>query len=208
MAYTAQFIQKMYEKLIKIIEQYIKDEHNKDIILNKLLPDFEQNILTSPASTKSFFNDAQIGGWLNHTLNVVKASLQLMQLWQKNNVNIDFTVEQLMMAALFHDFGKLGTKDHLLYIEETSKWHLDRGNMYTLNPKVPYMKAHDRTLFILQQYGIKLTFNSNLAIKLSSGMFEQSNKSYFMQYDQVNVLTTMLPHIIHQADMISVNIKE
>jgi len=29
-----------------------------------------------------------------------------------------------------------------------------------------------------------------------------------MQYDQVNILTTMLPHIIHQADVISVNIKE
>jgi len=33
------------------------------------------------------------------------------------------------------------------------------------------MKAHDRTLFILQQYGIQLNFNVTLAIKLSSGMY-------------------------------------
>lgn len=55
------------------------------------------------------------------------------------------------MAATFHDFGKLGNcNGQLLYIDETSKWHIDRGNLYVLNPKIPYMKAHDRTLFILQ----------------------------------------------------------
>jgi len=47
----------------------------------------------SPAASKTFFNDANPGGWLNHTLNVIKVSMQLMQLWQKNNVNIDFTIE-------------------------------------------------------------------------------------------------------------------
>ena len=205
--YTEQQLEHMYNQFRQILEKYVTG-NNKDVILSQLLPDFETNILVSPAASKTFFNDANPGGWLNHTLNTIKISLQLMQLWQKNNINIDFTIEQLILAAALHDFGKLGTKEQMLYLPQTSKWHADRGSAYIFNPKIPFMKAHDRTLFILQQYGIQLNFNVTLAIKLSSGMYQEANKSYYMQYDQVNILSTILPHIIHQADMIAVNIKE
>ena len=48
-----------------------------------------------------------------------------------------------------------------------------------------------------------MTDKEYLAIKLVDGLYEDSNKAYFMAYNEDYELKTMLPHVLHQADLIS-----
>ena len=60
---------------------------------------------------------------------------------------------------------------------------INRGELYTHNPKLQYMKVPDRGLWLLQHYGIKVTDKEYLGIKLTDGLYDEANKSYLMSYN-------------------------
>ncbi len=64
------------------------------------------------------------------------------------------------------------------------------------------MKVTDGAAFLLQKYGIELTQNEWLAIKLSDGLYDESNKGYLMNHGKYPMHTN-LPYIIHWADHMS-----
>jgi len=114
----------------------------------------------------------------------------------------------LVIAALGHDFGKLGDTENEFYIPQTSDWHKKRGMLYEFNPNIQYMKVPDRALFLFQKYGIELSLNETLGIKLVDGLYDESNKSYLMSYSEEGQLKTCLPNILHQADMMAATIEQ
>jgi hypothetical protein len=69
------------------------------------------------------------------------------------------------------------------------------------------MKVPDRALMTLQRYGVTLTDNEWIAIKLSDGLYDESNEAYlkssFIQYP----LDTNLPRIVHIADYMASQIE-
>jgi hypothetical protein len=68
------------------------------------------------------------------------------------------------------------------------------------------MKVTDGALFILQQFGIELTQNETLAIKLSDGLYDDANKAYLMNYAKFPIHTN-LPYVIHWGDHMSATIE-
>ena len=94
------------------------------------------------------------------------------------------------------------------YIPNDSKWHVERGQIYKINPNLNFMKVPDRSIFTLQQFGISFSENEYLAIKLHDGLYEDSNKAYFISYSEEYALKTYLPHVLHQADMIAAKSEE
>ena len=62
------------------------------------------------------------------------------------------------------------------------------------------MKTADRSLFFLQHFDIKTTESEYLAIKLHDGLYDESNKSYFISYLPQNNLR-ILPYIVHISDL-------
>lgn len=167
----------------------------------------EQRFAFMPASSKLSFHSAFPGGHISHTLRVLDTATKLMNLWAEMGASQDFTEEELIFVALNHDIGKFGTVDAETFVDQDSDWHKKQGEVYKHNPALAFMKDYDRSLYLLQELGVKLSENEYLAIKLQSGLYEESNKSYFIAYKEEFKLRSNLPYIIHQADAMSARIE-
>lgn len=192
-----------YNKLINLISNFISDESRRDKLLS-LYKQYESRIKVAPASDVSFYHNTFKGGYVDHVLRVIQFSFENHKMYQKLNFDIDYTEEELFMVALNHDLGKIGDEDGQLYIYNESKWHREnQGKIYRKNGVLDFMEVQDRSLYILQMSGITLTKNEYLGIKLHDGPYAPSNDFYYKTFKQENKLKTLLPYVIHQADLMA-----
>jgi hypothetical protein len=141
-------------------------------------------------------------------LRVTEGALVIEKVWDKFGQKKNYTTEELVFSAINHDLGKLGTNDQPFYLPNDSQWHIEKqGALYKYNSKMTYMKVADRSLFCLQQAGIPITENEFIAIKIHDGLYEESNKDYYMSFSPDNRLRSSLPYILHQADLMASQIE-
>ena len=203
---SAEEIQNNWDKLIDTIEGFISDDRKPQLL--KFYEDFKDRMMFAPASAKGHYHNAMPGGYVEHVLHIISHSLELKQVWEKNGAMINFTDEELVFAAMHHDLGKIGDLDNEYYIPQTSDWHrTNRGEIYTHNPDLSYMKVPDRGLWLLQHYGIKVTEKEYIGIKLTDGLYDEANKSYLMSYNPDWALRSNMAYILHQADMMATHIE-
>ena len=121
---------------------------------------------------------------------------------------IDYTEEELVFSALFHDLGKLGDGDKENYIPQTDKWRQDKlSEMYTYNPDLDFMLIPDRSLFILQKFGIKVSQKEFLAIRLHDGVYDKANEAYFFSNVESSRQKTSIVSVLHTADFLASKIE-
>jgi hypothetical protein len=188
-----------YEHLMVKVQSLFTGSRQEALV--KLYTDWGPRIATAPASGKKSFHNGFAGGYVLHVLNVLEVAPQVMNMWTLLAGELDFTSEELMFVALNHDLGKIGTELHDYYIPCQEEWMLRKGQTYVLNPKLQYMKVSDRSLMTLSNRGIYMSDKEYLGIKLHDGLYEESNKAYFMSYNEDYELKTSLPHIMHIADI-------
>ena len=58
----------------------------------------------------------------------------------------------------------------------------------------------DLSIWLLQEYGVKLSWNEYQAIKIHDGMYDDANKPYFVARSAQAKLKTNLPLLLHHAD--------
>ena len=198
---TEEELNSNFEEFTKLIENSFTGTR-RDQILDLYSEDkLGVEACTAPASISEHFHLAVPGGYLMHIMHVVKASYGVKSMLEKMGMEMDFTEEEMVFAALHHDLGKLGDPDMgPYYVSEDQDWKRRRGELYKVNPDIQYMDATDRALFLLQKYGITVTWKEALAIKLSDGMYKESNKAYLNTFNTGMHLKTELPRIIHIAD--------
>jgi len=131
------------------------------------------------------------------------------QIWKDNGAYVDnYTEEELIFAAIHHDLGKVGDMDNDHYVPNESEWHVkNQGKYYINNPELQFMTAPDRGIWILNQFGIKITMNEMIGIKLTDGMYDEGNIQYLKSYAPEKKLKTNMPHVLHQADMTTTRIE-
>lgn len=191
-----------YKKLLGYIEKYIADPR-KDALM-KLYKDKEELIALAPASGKENYHNCFPGGYVKHVLNVLTVGVNVNELWKSSGAVNTHTDEELIFALLNHDLGKIGEGDQPYYVPNPSEWHRkNQGAIFTQNPKINFMTVPDRSLFLLQQYGIECTFSEYISIKIHDGLYDEGNKAYLMSYSEDGKLRTNLPFIVHQSDMIA-----
>ena len=203
---TAEQIEMNWQTLLDIIEKYISEDRKENLL--KFYEDFKDRMMFAPASGKGAYHNAMPGGYVEHILHIINHSIEIKELWEKNDGMINFTDEELVFAAMHHDLGKVGDLDNDYYIPQTSDWHrTNRGEIYTHNPDLQYMKVPDRGLWLLQHYGVKVTDKEYIGIKLTDGLYDEANKSYLINYNPDWELRSNLPYILHQADMMATHIE-
>src|SRR6056300_410380 len=201
MALSAEIISKNYQKHLKIIDTYIGDRKEKVLGMLKHL---EDTYVMAPASGRSWYHNAFAGGYVDHVNRVVEYAVKQSRLYQEMGGTIDYTEEELVFAALFHDLGKIGDGDKPNYIPQTDKWRQDKlSEMYTNNPDLDFMLIPDRSLFILQKFGIKVSQKEFLAIRLHDGVFDEANKAYFFSYQESSRQKTSIISVLHSADFLA-----
>jgi hypothetical protein len=162
----------------------------------------------APASGKSWHHNAFAGGYVDHVNRVVQYALKQHNLYKEMGGTIDYTEEELVFSALFHDLGKLGDGDKENYIPQTDKWRQDKlSEMYTYNPDLDFMLIPDRSLFILQKFGIKVSQKEFLAIRLHDGVYDKANEAYFFSNVESSRQKTSIVSVLHTADFLASKIE-
>ena len=201
MSLTAEQIQKNWDLHLKIVDKYIGDRKND---VNIMLEDLADTYVMAPASGKTWYHNAFPGGYVDHVNRVVQYAVKQSRLYEEMGGTIDFTMEELVFAGLFHDLGKIGTKDQASYLPQTDKWRQDKlQEMYTPNGDLTFMLVPDRSLFTLQEYGIKTTEKEYLAIKCHDGVFSDGNKPYFFSNNPNSRMKTSIVNVLHCADFLA-----
>ena len=148
------------------------------------------------------------GGYVEHILHIIQFSLQLKKVWEDNGAEINFTDEELVFAAMHHDLGKVGDLNDDHYIPNDSDWHIkNQGKYYVNNPELQFMTPPDRGIWLLNQFGIKMTMMEMIGIKLTDGMYDDGNIQYLKAYAPEKKLKSNMPLILHQADMATTRIE-
>lgn len=203
MKLSAEQIQKNWENHLKYVEHFISEPRRSKVL--EMLKGLEERIILAPASSKEHFHNAFPGGYVEHTNRVLQCSLKVLELWESMGATIDFTVEELAFSALMHDLGKIGDGEHDTYIPQTSNWRRENmGEMYEIGESVSFMLPQDRSLYLLQKYGITgLSEKEYLAIRLHDGVYDDANKAYFFSRSPSANFRTNIVYVLHQADFMA-----
>ena len=203
---TPEQIQENWNKLRELITNTFEGERLEK--LNKMYDYFEDRMCLAPASGKEHFHNAHVGGYVEHVLHVIDCAVQLKELWEKNDATINFSDEELIFAAMHHDLGKVGDMDKDYYVPQESEWHRkNQGSIFTHNSELQYMTVTDRAVFLLNQFQIPMTENEYIGLRLTDGLYEEANKSYYISYNPDWSLKSNIAYVLHQADMMATKIE-
>ena len=199
-------IQKNWQQLRSLITNTFEGERLER--LNKMYDHFEDRMCVAPASGKEHFHNAHVGGYVEHVLHVVDCALKITNLWQASGATINFTTEEVIFAAMHHDLGKVGDMDKDYYVPQESEWHRkNQGSIFNHNPELQYMTVTDRAIFLLNQFGINMTEWEYVGLRLTDGLYEEANKSYYISYNKDWALKSNIAYILHQADSMATHIE-
>ena len=81
------------------------------------------------------------------------------------------------------------------------------ARLMTQNDKPKYMTVTDRACWLLQHFGINMSENEYIGLRLTDGLYEEANKTYYMNWSKDNQLATNIAYILHQADMMASKIE-
>jgi hypothetical protein len=179
--------------------------------LNRMYDDFEERIAMMPASSIAHFHNAFAGGYVDHILRVIDCTKALYATWKSMGADMfGYTEEEMIFAAMHHDLGKVGFPGdgNEVYQVETSDWHRKNQNkMYKHNENIPFTMVPDLSIWLLQEYGVKMSWNEYQAIKIHDGMYDDANKPYFVARSAQAKLKTNLPILLHHADHMAAQIE-
>jgi hypothetical protein len=172
--------------------------------LNRMYDDFEDRMVLMPASSVAHFHNAFAGGYVDHILRVIDCTKALYATWQAMGADMSgYTEEEMIFAAMHHDLGKVGFPGdgNEVYQVETSDWHRKNQNkMYRHNENIPFTMVPDLSIWLLQEYDVKMSWTEYQAIKIHDGMYDDANKPYFVARSAQAKLKTNLPLLLHHAD--------
>lgn len=155
--------------------------------IKHMLDHLAERACMAPASSRIEFHNAFPGGFIDHSLRVLKHTVDLAATFK-----VKVPKESLIISSLFHDWGKVGTLEEDYYLRQESDWHRKRGQFYVNNSKIKMPNAQ-LGLFTLSQFGIKLSEEEYMAILLNDGQYSDANKQYAMKEPRLALL-------IHMAD--------
>lgn len=151
-----------------------------------------ERLAMCPASSRKEYHAAFPGGLVDHSLRLLSNALKLCKTF-----SWEVPKDSLIIGCLLHDLGKVGDHEKDYYIPQDSSWHMEKlGEMYKHNKDMQFMTVPDRGVWLCQHFGLKLSQDEWLAIKLNDGQYADENAPYKMK-------EPLLADIVHLADYIS-----
>ena len=165
-------------------------DRNEQILAFEEFLEKETSWLTSPASTRFHLNIE--GGLLIHSVGVTYNALRL-----KDLLAPDIADESVIVAALFHDVGKIGYPGKPYYLPNDNKWEVEkRGITYKVNPEIVPMNLAVRSLQLVSAH-IPLSEEEAQAIVAHDGLYPVNGGVVNLEYYHKECRLTM---IVHFAD--------
>lgn len=153
-----------------LVSDKVQSPERKTALLS-LIDSIEESMILAPASTRLDYHGAFVGGLVEHSLNVLKMMSLLNKAYETS-----IPSENLVVAGLFFDIGKVGDGKNPYYLPKQSTWHNEQGIMYEINPEMNNMPVSIRSLFLLQNAGVKLTSEEHYAISTIKDRIRQTEE--------------------------------
>ena len=203
MKLTPEQLQDKWNEVIELITDTFEGERRDNIL--KMYEFFKDRMMFAPASGVVYYHNAFPGGYICHILNVTRFALRLYRVYEELELHTsEYDEEAIVFCTLHHDLGKIGNLDYDYYIPNESEWHrINQGKMYDYDKRLHYMTVTDRSVWLLNQFDIKMSEVEYLALRLTDGMYEKANREYFMGYGENKNLKTNLPYLLHNADSLA-----
>ena len=129
-------------------------------------------------------------------------------MWKENGASINYTDEELVFAAIHHDLGKVGDLENDYYVPNESDWHRkNQGLIYKHGEDLQFMTVTDRAIFLLNHFGVKYSEKEYIGLRLTDGLYEEANKSYYIGYQPSRSLKSNIAYVLHQADSMATHIE-
>ena len=193
MTITLDSLENSYNDLFELLV-----DRKEQVLEFKEFIEKETSWLTSPASTRFHLNIER--GLLRHSVGVTYNALK-----RKNLLAPDISDESIVIAALFHDLGKVGYPGKPYYLLNDNKWEIEkRGITYKINPDVTTMNLATRSLYLISNR-IKLTEEEAQAIVAHDGIYPVLGGVNNLDYHHKECRLQM---IIHFADKWTAAVEE
>ena len=151
----------------------------------------ETSWLTSPASTRFHLNIER--GLLVHYVGVTYNALGIRGLLAP-----DIPDESIVIAALFHDLGKVGYPGKPYYLRNDVQWEIAKRNMtYKVNPAATTMNLAVRSLYLISNR-VELTEDEAQAIVAHDGIYPVSGGVNNLDYHHKECRLQMIVHFADQ----------
>ena len=170
---NTEFVEKTYDKTIATIEKEIGTARG----VKGLIEELGNRYALAPASSRKIYYSSFPGGLAFHNLH--------MHFWMKKLVRDlgilkEINDTSVAVVSFLHELGKVGDRNQDYYIPQESKWHMDNGIFYEINPDLQYMRTPHRSVWLAQDFGIRLTQDEYLAIMLYETKEEEVPYKYKM----------------------------
>jgi hypothetical protein len=181
-------------QLKKVIDRYasmIRGAIGKDLA-DHMFRKIGERLAAAPASAKVHYHNCFPGGLIEHSLRVYN---NLNYLSKKFLPGV--SENSLAIVALFHDLGKVGDLEQDYFLPQDNEWrNQNLGEYYIHNPNLLFMDTAQRSIWLLNTFGVPLTQEEYQAILIHDGQYIEANKRYSHK-------ECMLALLLHQADMIA-----
>lgn len=164
------------ENTMKSIEQYFSILGK--VLSKKELASLEKTEITRLALCPRGLTDKDggtPGGLVSFSLEVALKGKSMASFY-------DVDPKSIVKAALLHELGRMGhlsDESRALYLDQESSWHQEKlGQFYKYNEQCPRMNIGHRTLWMLNELGIKLDYDEWVSIAVSQGLHLQENSFY------------------------------
>lgn len=192
-----------FEELEKILIKYLYKNEERGQKLKKLIQDIEADFSLAPASPSG--HGCYLGGLVEHILDVIPYMSFLRTVYESEGLEVP-SFESCMFVSIFHDIGKVTDGDNPNYVPEDSDWHRKHyGRNFKIAENETGLEHCDKSLFLLQRYGVKMSIEEYQAIRIHDGSSYGGNQVRRYGYSsEISLLAEML----RIADMMAAQKRE
>jgi len=166
--YKERDVESLWEKYSNLLNK-LNDEN-----VSKIVDQFGQRILTGSFSQREKEPFCGIGGLVEYSLELAKSANNISKA-----LNYDLNKSSIIKCSLLTILGRVGTIHEDRFIETKSEWHKEKlGQYYDWNENCPKYQVNDMTLFIIQHYGINLSWDEWQTLSLLKDLTSEDNKFY------------------------------
>ena len=188
-------LQGVIESILLLIESIEDDELAAG--MGRLMDEVGERFFEAPASDRQEYHNCFVGGLAEHSLRVYSHLSQLAKIFAP-----EISSDSIILVALMHDLGKLGSIDTIYYLPQDSDWHIEKmGMMYVQNTELEYLGTAQRSIRMLTQFGVPMTDLEYKAILIHDGQYVPANKAYAHREGMLGIL-------LHHADVLACHIEK
>ena len=129
--------------------------------VSKMLDGLGERMLMCPAEPRNDSPGCEPGGLIQQAIAVTKGMKRINDLFEMGASN-----ESILTVGLFHEIGKVGTLAEPYFLSEDENWRREKhGSFYKVNDKISRMTVPERSIYLLQNFGITLQEDEFLAVR-------------------------------------------